>query len=336
MTAVLNFPPDDRIRRMPGLVWVTWRQQRSALVATTALFAGLAVTLAVLGIHMHQEYAQLGLTTCGPLNGRSCQAPLAVFEQRYQAAAMYLPRFLEFLPAALGVFVGAPLVARELESGSYRFAWTQGRSRTTWILAKLVIVGPYLLAVTLVFSAVFAWWFRPWEQIMGRLSSGEAYEVTGVVFGARTLFAFVLGVALGATIRRTVPAMLATAAIWLAVAWPSVIYLRPLIERPVSVPSDSNSIASNAWAISNWWQNRAGQRLSSTGLDRLLAQAHRAGVEGSGAFQQFLVRHGWVQWSSFQPNDRFWHFQLVEAAGYVGLSLALAGAAVWWIARRAT
>ena len=30
------------------------------------------------------------------------------------------------LPGLLGVFVGAPVVARELESGTYRFAWTQG------------------------------------------------------------------------------------------------------------------------------------------------------------------------------------------------------------------
>jgi hypothetical protein len=336
MTAVVAPPVFARARRIRGLVWVAWRQHRAAVLATTGLFAALAAALVATGVHMHNDFAKLGLTTCGPLNDKACQAPLDVFEQRYESEAMYFPRFLEFLPGLLGLFIGAPMAARELESGSYRFAWTQGRDRVTLITSKMALIGSYLLAVTVAFSAVFAWWFRPWEQIIGRLSSGEAYEVTGVVFAARTLFAFTLGVALGAIIRRTVPAMLATAAVWLSVAWPSVIFLRPLIDRPVSVPSDSTSLSSSAWTISNWWQNKAGQRLSSAGLDRLLTQAHQAGVQGSAAFQQFLTQHGWIQWSSFQPNHRFWHFQLIEASAYFGASLLVGLVAARWIARRAT
>ena len=39
----------------------------------------------------------------------------------------------------------------------------------------------------------------------------------------------------GVLIRRTVPAMAATAAAWLAVVVPSMIWLRPLIEKPITV-----------------------------------------------------------------------------------------------------
>jgi hypothetical protein len=336
MTATVAVASRIRPSGAGRLAWITWRQHRLAIVATAGLFSALAVALVVYGLEMHHDFAALGLRSCGSLDSRACQAPLDVFEQRYETAAMYFPRVLEFLPALLGVFVGAPLVARELESGTYRFAWTQGRNRTTWLTAQLAVLGPYLVILTLAFSALFSWWFRPWEQVIGRLAGGEAYEITGVIFAARTLFAFTLGVALGAVVRRTVPAMLATAAAWLAVVWPSTIYLRPLIERPVSVPSSSNSIADNAWTISNWWQNRAGRHLSGSALDQLLAQARQAGVQGNAAFQRFLARHGWTQWSSYQPNGRFWHFQLIEASGYVAVSVGLAATAIWWIARRAT
>jgi hypothetical protein len=338
VTAVaLGHPePSSQTRGLRGLPWVTWRQHRVALVSTVGLFAAVAVYLVASGLSMHTAFAKLGLGRCGPLTGNACQVPLNIFEQRYQGAAMYLPRLLEFVPAPLGAFIGAPLVARELESGTYRFAWTQGRHRVRWLAVKLTLIGGLLVAVGLSFSALFSWWFQPWEPIMGRLASGESYEIAGIVFAARILFGFCLGVALGAVIRRTVPAMVVTVAAWLAVAWPSVVYLRPLIRTPVQVPTASNSIADNAWAISTWYQNTSGRHLGSAGTDRLLAQARDSGVTTGDAFRAFLARHGWTQWSSYEPNSRFWHFQTVEAVAYVLLSLALAGLALWCIDRRAT
>jgi hypothetical protein len=336
MTAVALPAPRRRHARLRGLPWVTWRQHRSANLTVAAIFSALIAYLEVSGIHMHAAESALGLTSCGPLTGPGCQAPLNVFEQRYLGPAMYLPRFVEFFPALIGAFIGAPMVARELETGTYRFAWTQSRNRVRWFVTKLSLVSATLVAAGLAFSAVFTWWFGPWEQIIGRLAGGEAYEITGVVFAARILFGLCLGAFAGVVLRRTVPAMLATIVAWLAVAWPTVVYLRPLIETPVSAPSDSNSIAANAWALHNWYQDRSGHHLSAAGVDHLLALARVNGVETNQAFQNFLTAHGWTQWSSFQPNERFWHFQTIEGLGYVVLSIALAGLAVWWIQHRAT
>jgi hypothetical protein len=183
---------------------------------------------------------------------------------------------------------------------------------------------------------VYTWWFRPWEPIMGRVSSGEAYEITGVLFTARTVFAFALGVLLGAVLRRTVPAMLATAVVWLAVAWPSVVHLRPLIEKPLSAPADSNAISAGGWTIANWYQDSAGHHLSSSGMYHLLAQARASGVITGNQFQAFLARRGYSLWTSYQPNDRFWHFQIIEGSLYLAAALLVAGLAVWWVRRRAT
>jgi hypothetical protein len=337
MTAVpLTIEPHRRRPVWRGLSWVTWRQYRAALLFTAAVFGGLAVYLLLSGWSMHRDFSKLGLTSCGSLTGAGCQVPLTIFDQRYQSVAMYLPRFLEFLPALLGAFLGAPLVARELESGTYRFAWTQGRNRVQWLISRLVIIAVVLTGLGLGFSLLFGWWFQPWNPIMGRLGAGQAYEISGVVFAARILFGFCLGAALGALIRRTVPAMLATIAVWLAVTWPSVVFLRPLIEKPVSVPSSSNALADNGWAISNWYQNSAGHHLTSNRMYQLLIQARHVGVTTGDAFQSFLARLGWTQWSSYQPNGRFWHFQVIEGAAYLILAMVLAAVAVKWVSRRAT
>jgi hypothetical protein len=334
MIAATIQPPRSWHPRLAGLAWVTWRQHRVAVAAAATVLAGVTVFMIVEGVQMHADYTRLGLGTCGDLNGRACQAPLTVFEQRYQGVAMYLPRLLEFLPGLLGMFIGAPLVARELESGTFRFAWTQGSNRVRWLLVKLAILGPILFALAAVFSAVFSWWFQPFDPIMGRMGTGQAYEISGVVFAARTLFGLTLGVFVGALLRRTIPAIVTTGAVWLAVAWPSTVLLRPLIQKPLDVPAGSKLITDQGWTIHNWYQNSAGRHLSNAQLDALIRQASGS-RHGDGSIGSLLAQHGYTLWSSYEPDSRFWHFQTVESAGYVALAAVLGAASVWWVRRRA-
>lgn len=321
-----------RVPRLRGLAWVTWRQHRTVLAGVVALLGGFSILLLVTGLAMHRDYSRLGLAHCGDLSGPSCAVPLSIFIDRYQGWAQFLPRFLEFVPAIVGMFVGAPLVARELESGTFRFAWTQGRHRLRWITIKLALLAGALTVIALGFSAVFGWWFAPFEPLMGRMDSGQAYEVVGIVFTARTLFGFALGALLGAVIRRTVPAMAATAAGWLAVAWPSVVYLRPLIQPPVRVPETANPITTGGWVTGSWIQDRAGHHLDPT---TLLERARADRITTSAQFDTWLRQHHYRTWVSYQPEDRFWHFQTIEAGAYLILAIILAAAATWWVRRRA-
>ena len=45
------------------------------------------------------------------------------------------------VPALIGMFWGAPLIAHELETGTFRLAWTQSVSRRRWLLVKMGLVG---------------------------------------------------------------------------------------------------------------------------------------------------------------------------------------------------
>jgi hypothetical protein len=61
------------------------------------------------------------------------------FSGRFQSLG--LVSLLLFLPALVGLFWGAPLVARELEHGTHRLVWTQGVTRLRWATVKLGLVG---------------------------------------------------------------------------------------------------------------------------------------------------------------------------------------------------
>jgi hypothetical protein len=317
-----------------GIPWVTWRQHRAALLGVVALLGGLGLLLLGTGLAMHRDWASLGLDHCADPTAGVCAASFGLFDARWQALAQFLPRFLMFVPAVIGVFVGAPLIARELESGTFRFAWTQGRSRLRWVAGKLLLLGAAVTGLTLAFSAAYAWWFGPWYALMGRMSSGQTYEVAGVVFAARTLFVFCLGALLGALIRRTVPAMAATAAGWLVVAWPTTLWLRPHLQAPLVVPEDTLPAPLRDWTLRSWYQDAAGHHLGAAQLTQLASQA--TGVQDRGSFSTWLGAHGYTSWAAYQPDSRFWHFQAVEAGGYVVLALLLAAATLRWVRNHAS
>jgi len=111
------------------LVWVTWRQHRAALVGVAALLGGLAVYLLIMGLKIHSAYR--AAASCHPLGSAICDVTTRPFASYYHTAQQ-MSLYLQVIPVVVGVFVGAPLLARELETGTFRFAWTQGCGRLRW------------------------------------------------------------------------------------------------------------------------------------------------------------------------------------------------------------
>jgi ABC-2 family transporter len=296
-----------------------------------ALLGGISALLLAHGHSMHAAYDDLGLGACANLRSPVCGSAADVFMQRYHSLGDFLPGLFLFLPGLLGAFVGGPVLARELETGTFRFAWTQGTDRTRWIVAKLLLVGGSLLVLATAFSLVFTWWFDPISRFQGRMNSGQAYEVEGTVFIARTLFGFALGALLGVVIRRTVPAVAATLGIWFGAVFLSVVYLRPHIQAPL-VAAQSALNRRDQWIISEWFQDRAGRHLSDADINALLGGAVKQVRDVP--MDELLRRNGITQMVKYQPDSRFWHFQTVETIGYAVVTLLLGAATVWWVRRR--
>lgn len=345
MTATVLTPRHTRppAQVLRGLAWVSWRQHRLGLAGVLAVFGGLGLFMLINGLAMHHTYTKLGLSRCGPLSAASCQTPLATFQQDYQPLTDHLPQLGMVLPGLIGAFLGAPLVARELETGTFRFAWSQGRSRIQWIVTKLVLLGVALSALALAFSALFTWWYGPFDAITGRMTDYGAYEMSGLIFAARTLFAFTLGALLGLVIRRTVPAMVATAACWAVVAWTSTTYLRPLIRQPITTLgrqgkgalASTGNIPVNADVVNDWVQDAAGHHISFDQVEYGAITATRGTPPTPAQFDAYMTQHHYSQWVSYRPNNWFWHFQTIEATGYAILALLLATTTVLNLRRRA-
>ena len=115
------------------MIWLTWRQFRVQALSVLVLLAGLAVTLAVTGPQLYDLYRDGGLAACTA----DCAEPAEAFLARVTGGSYRLLygaglAVMALLPALLGIFWGAPLVARELEPGTHRLVWTQAVGRTRW------------------------------------------------------------------------------------------------------------------------------------------------------------------------------------------------------------
>jgi hypothetical protein len=102
------------------------------------------------------------------------------------------------VPALIGASVGAPVPARERETGTFRYAWTQGFGRWRWTLAKLVLLEVLVAAAGEAVSALFSWYYRPYlatgnQNVFFSQASPldpGLFDLRWVEFAAWTLAAF--------------------------------------------------------------------------------------------------------------------------------------------------
>src|SRR5260370_36513717 len=110
---------DASLRPVPWrrMAWVTWRQHRIALAGVAALLGALAVYLWLTGLHLHHAYA--AAAACRPASSPACETLLSNVNS---ASSTPIAALLQVVPARIGAFVGAPVPAREPETGTCRSA----------------------------------------------------------------------------------------------------------------------------------------------------------------------------------------------------------------------
>jgi hypothetical protein len=117
------------------------------------------------------------------------------------------------VPALLGIFWGAPLMTREFETGTYRVAWTQSITRSRWTLTKLGLGAAVTILVSGALTLTITWWYRVLDPISS--NKYDIFDRRDIVPVAYALFAFAAGALIGAILRRTVPAMATTLAVFI-------------------------------------------------------------------------------------------------------------------------
>ncbi|MFC9605332.1 ABC transporter [Streptomyces niveus] len=195
----------NRRPRLSGMTWLVWRQHRAAFWTILAASA-LSVALMVYQRGQMMDF----------LDGYGHPAKGLVEAgndfQQYIDAFSIVSTGLGMIPVLLGVFLGAPLLAGDLEDGTAKLVAAQSMSRTRWLATKLALAGLVVVVSTGVLSAVFGWWWSPVksEATVMDWISGEAFNNTGPVPVALTLLSVFGGVAIGVVLRRTLMAMVVT------------------------------------------------------------------------------------------------------------------------------
>jgi ABC-type transport system involved in multi-copper enzyme maturation permease subunit len=316
------------------MIRFSWLQFRAQAVTAAAALAAVVVVLAITSPHR--------------------QANFGVSNWLYTAGIVVL----YLTPAIIGIFWGAPLISRELETGTFRLAWTQSISRTRWVAVKLGLTALAAMATAGLLSLVVTWWSSPMDQ---RNPLG-GYRLSAVLFGARdlvpvgsTAFAFALGVTIGLLTRRAIPAIAISLAIFAAVLVAVPLWVRPHLIPPVRTVSSLNlsnisvgsSFPENSLGVSTtvnipgaWvYSNQVTTPSGSTSLG-LAPQACISGPANSptagptSVCQAAIGRLHLRQVVVYQPGSRYWAFQWLETAIYLLLALLLAGFCTWWIDRR--
>ncbi|MEU6481024.1 ABC transporter permease [Streptomyces sp. NPDC047017] len=205
--------------RLSGLPWLVWRQHRLTFVLLLA--AGAATTAGVLWLAQDATSAVAAVE--GPHPSLAKVAALDSVYQRLEPVGLALT----CLPFVIGVFVGAPLFAGDLETGTAKFVGVQSRSRWNWVTTKLLMAASFVIVVALSTGlAVKALWspLARHAAVNADFTTAGGFDTTGPVVVALSLLGLLIGAASGLLLRRTLPAMVTTFIVLLAVkaVWGSV------------------------------------------------------------------------------------------------------------------
>jgi hypothetical protein len=205
-----------------------WVQARIQTLILAAVLAVMAIGLAISGPHLVHLYH----TTVGGCSARSdCPAAISQYLRNDNTLRNWLGVLVVAGPGILGIFWGAPMVARELEAGTFRLALTQSVTRTRWIVVKLCLVGLASMTAAGVLSLIVTWWASPLDRAhMNIFNTFDERDIVPIGFA---LFAFGLGVIAGLIIHRTLPAMAATLVAFVGARLAVTKWARPNLISPL-------------------------------------------------------------------------------------------------------
>jgi ABC-type transport system involved in multi-copper enzyme maturation permease subunit len=346
------------------MTWLTWRQFRAQALTGLAVLAAVAIYFLVTGLRLHHTYTA-DLASCTPLN--SCDEVLAQFRQGNENMYHLTEILVLAAPALIGMFWGAPLIGRELETGTHQFVWNQTITRGRWLAVKLTAVGLASIAVAAVLSYLITWWAGPLDHLVGNKFEATTFATRDIVPLAYAAFAFALGATAGLLVRRTVPAMAITLAVFIGIQ-----ILIPTLVRPHLLASTTLTFAVNqntAQQARGFYTNNGGAEMYLDGLPvpagawvtsappitdsagrTVAASTHldcfpppnpnggggtaKAGGPDLTQISACLAPYNLHESITWQPKSHYWPLQWYETGIFGLLAAALSGFCFWQIRRR--
>ncbi|NUO59216.1 MAG: ABC transporter permease subunit, partial [Hamadaea sp.] len=239
------------------------------------------------------------------------------------------------------VFWGAPLITRELEEKTDRMVWNQSVTRTRWLAVKLTLLTLASMAVTGLYSLLLTWSASRYDQLAGGRFAAMTFAARDLVPIGYAAFAFLLGTTIGLLVRRTLPAMALTLAVFAVVQIVLPITVRQHLMTPVTTTvrldleamgrSDFMGVGPDGARIDGytmpgaWSLTTTSKLYNADGTPYTAAQTEQC--HGSNQREDMACTAAQnIHFSyTYHPADRYWRFQWTELAVFGGLSLMLAG-----------
>lgn len=343
------------------MIWLTWRQFRVQLLVVATVVLAAAIFLAATGPGLLDDYRNLADDFISSLPSH----PIQMWLYRIGLILLYA------VPPVIGAFWGAPLVARELESGTHRLVWGQSISRSRWLAAKVGITGFAAMAVTGLLSLAVTWWSDPIDDAInaGQDSNDYLPRMFPPTFAARGLvpvgyaaFAFALGVAVGLAVRRTVVGLAVTLTVVILVQVFTPVFLRPHLMAPTEqniiltkdnvrgfmMSGDRSNpqlkqleVASGsvgAWKFADKTVDKSGKEVGTLPAWAVKCAPRdpngpAVSPEEQDACFQRLADEGYHQHIKYFAADKFWALQWREFGFFLALAFLLCGFSFWRIRR---
>jgi ABC-type transport system involved in multi-copper enzyme maturation permease subunit len=346
------------------MIRFAWQQSRTQTFVAVGLLAAIAIAALITGIQLSHIYSDL-VTRCQS----NCGLAIQQYLSRYTFMDHTLDLLARAVPALFGLFWGAPLLAREFETGTYRLAWTQSVPRTRWLLIRLGVGALDTAVLAGLFSLTITWWYHSRDKVGSNIY--EVFDRREIAPVAYALFAFAAGVMFGALIRRTVPAMAATLGLFVFARIAVDLWVRPYLlgakhatvtlarEGPVQLGiGTSNGGAvhlfaqgggpDNSWTQSSHFITLAGRPLSAGQMTAFLQQhcgslidaaagplpVGKVPADDAGAQCLAQVTASFRLAIAYQPAGRYWTFQWLETAIFIALGLIATGVTYWRVTRK--
>lgn len=300
--------------------WLVWRQHRGQVAWAAALLAAFAAAVTITGLHMADLYTGAA-RDCA--RGGPC-----LLDHLFDGygAIIDTVHLTILVPVVLGAFVAAPLFAREADQSTDALVWTQSVTRRRWLAAKVGAVVAGSVALAAVVSALVTWWSGTPNALGGDRFHGAQYDTQNLAPVAYTLFAVALGLAAGAVLRRTLPAVATTVFAYVAVRMAVGVYLRPHWLAPLRRSGGVDpgaALPSGSWLVRTELLDPGGHAVHGRMPvpDACVAVRERA-------VDSCLTRAGFRTVTTYHPPGHYWPLQLIESGLFAALAAALIAFAV--------
>jgi hypothetical protein len=328
------------------LMRVALIQHRAALITIFVAFVALVIAIVIGRDAVSASYASYlaaGCTLAHPINFGVCANTANQFADIPSFTPLVIA--LRMFPLVIGAFVGAPLIAREMESGTYRFAWTQGVGRIRLLIVTLAMLALVVTPVAVVLGFLLGgWYIHPYAVIniaVGSHWQSGLFTTTWWMTPIWTLFALALGTFVGAVVKRTVAAIAATMVIVGGVLLAVGLYLTRIFDigavassrillngmnsGPLNEIATQGQGPAGSWLARAWYTGPGGHVLGLKAAKRVRLHVYRLldsanGTNNPDAAKRWMTLHHYAYWVSYQPADHFWILQAV--VGLVVLCVA--------------